>query len=701
MLLFQSRTSGAAIKRGAVFLAATLVLASCGTAPNSSVSSSTRRSAMATASIPPTSVCGNDGDYVQQSLNGDFAGCFRVPALYSSNLVVALTAYWLGGSKSSPSPTTTVSPPVPHGHITLTLGAKTATPGETVTVTGHVSQPVAQKTDFATLCWDGCQAGLQVQGAPIHWSSSTTFHSSLKVPETAWLVRHDGVVAVHPLLSGSYQVGIQCLLSISGCALGPAEAHATIQLNAPKPARCLSGQRCETLFLSASKAMVGDQILLKGWAPLQDIIGQPLSYSISITSGSVGQKYPSLTYSPNQKGDGGNVVLTPKNLRVLPSETWAELGRVHYSSSTWAGPSAIDAVSGSSLIAWCQPSGLVITPGGPIDVHIPAAGVSAALRGTNFKIFSAPSSNPQCATVLLDPRYRDSVYAGFNTAQGGSAPPIYMAALYTTNAGANWHTVPTPAGTSLEDFGGFTNEGNRVVALFAGPNSYESQRFPSGTKHGFVPVEVTTNGGASWTPSTLGCPSSEPCATLGPYQWGNCNMSESSQPLLLGPADTTAYAGVKWTSSSWITTVNSCVSPQLVVTSPRDLLLLDPSSQYPLLRSTSSGKTWSYVALPLIPGTNYSPDRAPLGNSLLMAPDGSLFTAITTSSGQRQELFRLEPSATSWCRVPGVFGSTTASGTVGPLRANGLDLIWNQTIYPNSGSPTSSMHVVPLSSLSC
>jgi hypothetical protein len=568
-------------------------------------------------------------------------------------------------------------------------------------VTGHLSQPAAQRTTFATLCWDGCENGLQEQGAQIHWTSFTSFHASLKVPDTAWLVRHDGEVSVHPLLSGEYHVGIECLLSISGCALRPADAQTTIQLNAPKPTRCLSGQRCETMTLSSSRAKVGNKIVLKGWAPLQDIIGQPFSYSLSVTRGSANEKLPDLSYSRNQKSSGGNVVLTPRVLRVLPSKTWADLGRVHYSSSTWSGPSAIDAVSGTSLIAWCQPSGLVITPGGPIDVNIPAAGASAALLGTNLKIFSAPSSNPQCATVLLDPRYRDSVYAGFNTAQDGNAPPVYMAALYTTNAGDSWRTVPTPAGTSLEDFGGFTTDGDRVVALFAGPNSYESQRFPSGTNHGLVPVEITTNGGASWTPSTLGCPSSEPCATLGPYQWGNCNMNESSQPLLLGPSDTTTDSGVRWTSSSWVTTVNSCVSPQLAVTSPHGLMLLDPSSQYPLLQSTTSGKTWSYVALPQIPGVNYSPDSAPISNSLTLAPDGSLFAVVTTPSGMRQELFRLKSSATSWCQVPGVFGSTAATGTVSPLRADGPDLIWSQTIYPNSGSPTSSMHDVPLSSLSC
>jgi hypothetical protein len=519
------------------------------------------------------------------------------------------------------------------------------------------------------------------------------------VPKTAWLAIHGGAVTAHPLQSGSYQVGVQCVEMTSGCALGPADAQTTIQLNAPPPRRCLTGRPCETMALSTSKAAVGNKVIVKGWAPLQTIIGQPFGYSLSVTARSARQQYPALSFAQGPKGGGFNVVLTPRVLRVSPSKTWASLGQVPYLSSTFAGPSAVQPASISNLIAWCPASGLDIT-GGPTLIRVPTGAVAAALRDTNLSLFSSTLSDPPCSSVMFDPRFGNSIYASFDTAINHSAPPLYFTGLYTTDAGTTWRTIPTPAGMSLEDFAGFTTNAGRVEALFANVNNYGSQ-LPPGTNHGLVAAEVTSNGGASRSATTLGCPSTGPCTTFGPDQWGNCAMNGSSQPLLQGPPGESATSGVKWTSTSWPSGVNSCYSPQLVVTSSHGLLLLDPSSQYTLLRSTDSGQSWTYIALPSVTSANYGPDSIPLGNSLLFAPDGSLFSVITAPSGLRQELFRLKPGATKWCHLPKVLGVSASSGTVESLRTSGTDLVWNQTVYPNSGKPTSSLHVVPLSSLRC
>jgi len=338
--------------------------------------------------------------------------------------------------------------------------------------------------------------------------------------------------------------------------------------------------------------------------------------------------------------------------------------------------------------------------GGPKEITVSTAGATAALAGSDLTMFSSPSSDPQCSDVLLDPSHGATVYAGFDTAQNDSAPPVYLAGLYTTNSGATWHAVPTPPGDTLEDFSGFTNEGNSVLALFAGQNSYFNAKAAPGTVNGLVQAEVTSNGGATWSLSTLGCPSAGPCVTLGPYYLGHCAMNSSLQPLLVGPAGATASSGVKWTTSNWITTVNSCFSQQLVVTSPHDLLLLDPSSEYPLLRSSDSGKSWSNYALPLIPGTTAGPDFASFGSSLLLAPDGSLFASVSSPSGQHQELFRLNPAATSWCQVPKVFPAKAPSYTFSTLRVNRTDLLWSQTNASGAVSP-SSMHTVAFSQLRC
>ena len=695
----------AVIQRGVVLTVAAILLASCGSPQDGTASAHSNRTITPNASVDPSSLCPSSDGFVQQSFNGDITGCFRIPALNSSSLVVALQTYLINSAQVSGAPTTTISPPIPKGDISLSLRPRTATPGETVSVTGrYMSKPPAQKTTLANLCWDGCRTGLQ-ESVQLHWSSPRTFHTKLVVPDTAWLVSSTSGVSVHPLQSGSYEVGIQCLGSISGCDYTPAEARTTIQLNAPKSARCGRGQRCETLRLSAPATSVGDEVKVTGWAPLQSIIGQPSGYDLSVAQANKDLTYKSLSYNRTQKSGGYEVVLAPKILRVLASKTWANLGRVRLLSSTWAGPSAVNPESNANLIAWCQTTGLDIT-GGPTEITVPTVGARAALAGTVLKIFSSPSADPQCATVLLDQRYPATVYAGFNTASGLGAPPVYIAGLYTTDSGAVWRTVPTPPGTSLEDFAGFRTEGRSVLALFAGLNSYFSnrRRAPPGTSNGLVRAEVTANGGASWAPTMLGCPSTGPCATFGPYQWGNCAMNGSMQPLLLGPSNVTALSGVKWTTSSWVTTVNSCFSQQLAVTSNQDLLLLDPSSQYSLLRSTNSGTTWSYYALPLIPGMNYGPDNAPMDNSLVLAPDGSIFASVTTPSGQRQELFRLGAAATSWCQVPRIFASprsSTSSSTVGSLRVNRSDLIWSESNYPNNATSSSSMHDVPLSRLHC
>jgi hypothetical protein len=584
----------------------------------------------------------------------------------------------------------------------LSLSSKIVTPGEDVTLTGRfLSHPPSaqQRQSYVTVCWDGCQTGLQEQGAPIHWSSSTTFQVSLAVPETAWLSTRGGAVSAHPLESGNYQVGVQCIEATSGCALGPADAQATIQLKAPRPTRCLTGQSCETMTLSTSKAAPGDVIFFKGWAPLQTITGQPFGYLLSLSKGSARQNYPALSFTHNLDAGTYNVVLSPQVLKVSPSQTWAALGQVPYLSSTFAGPSAVQPASNSNRIAWCPLSGIDIT-GGTTLTRVPTSAVAAALRATNLSLTSPSTTNPPCSAVLPDPRYPSSVYATFDTDVGHSAPPIYFAGLYTTNHGITWRNVPTPPGSALEDFGGFITNGNQVEALFASGSASNSS-FPPGTNDGLVSTEVTSNGGATWSASTLGCPSTGPCTTFGPDQWGHCAMNASPQSLLQGPAGASAISGMRWVTTFWTPAVNSCFSPQLAVNSLHDLMLLDPSSQYPLMQSTNSGQTWTSIALPQISDANFGPGSIQLGNSLLLAPNGSLFTVATAPSGERQGLFRLEPGATKWCRVPKVLDVNASSDTVGSLRTGRTELMWLQTNYPNGGNPTSSIHVVSLSSLRC
>jgi hypothetical protein len=682
------------LRRGTFVAVAALILASCNATHPSTSSARSHPTPIATEFLNPNSICLPDqGDDVRQSLNGDYTACFRVPNIKSSSVVVALQTIVEGVSRSPTTALTTTTKPAPNVNVSLSSSVKTVKPGDSVVLTGHLSKAETPRPQYANLCWDGC-GGLLEQGVQIRWLSPKKFQMSLLVPQTAWLVARNGDVSVHPLSSGSYQVGLQCLTSISGCALRGPQAKTPITLRAPKPQRCVHGRRCETLTLGPSTATVGDEVMVSGWAPLQDFIGQPFGYSLSVTAGSRLTTYPRLAYSSSKLAGSFNVVLTPTVLRIGQSSPWARLGRIAYLSSTYSGPSAVNPTPTSSLAGWCESSKIVVT-GGAAPVNISTAGVKSALRGSTLHFFagSPTTVTPPCDAVQLDPSHPDSAFASFGTGQGASIPPIYLAPVYTTNAGATWQTVPIPKGFSIEDFGGFTTEGNEVAALFSNNNDSSSDGTPEDTHNGYVTTEMTPNGGVNWTTTTLGCPSTGPCMTFGPYSWGNCNMSQDTQPLLLGPAGETAASGVKWRDSTWVTSVNSCDSSQLVASTPKDLLLIDPSSEYPLLRSTNSGLTWTNWELPSIPAANYGLDSVPLTNSMVLAPDGSLFASITNSVGNRQELYRLYPAATSWCQTPNVYG-TTAPDLIQPLRVDATDLLWVQ-------SPPSSMHSVPYAKLTC
>jgi hypothetical protein len=693
-------TPAARIRHVALLLVAVALLAIGTGAPVGASSRRPHASAPPTASPLPSSLCGSDdGDYVNQSMNGDYTACFRVPNVASSSVVVALqTDIFLTNKEDAPT-TTTTSPPAGE-HVSLTLSSSSAKPGQLIRVNGHLTKPLEQKPSFATLCWDGC-GGLQEQGVGIHWSTSTSFRMTLRVPESAWLEGTNRSVTIHPLTSGEYEVGVQCVTSRFGCALRSAEAQASIQLNAPEATRCVGTEPCATMTLSTTRATVGEEVLVRGWAPLQAIIGQPQSYSLSLTAASANKSYPELSYTPLPKTGGFNVELTPKSVHVAPTTTWADLGRVNVISSTFSGPSAVSPASTSNLVAWCQPSDIVVT-GDAAPIHVPIVGARAALKGTSLKMFTNPPFVPPCSDVQLDPRYSKTIYAGFQAEQGNSAPPVYLAPLYTTNDGVTWHVVPLPRGMSLEDFGGFSSDGDRISALFSTGESYNNRINPIETENDLAITETTTTGGRTWVQSSLGCPVDGPCMTFGPFQWGGCNMSYDYQSVLLGPPGASQLVGIKWRDSDWVTTVNSCYSQQLVVSSSHELFFLDPSSQYPLLRSTDGGSTWAYVALPVNTSASYDSNYTPPTNSLVLAPGGAIFNSVTSRSGLTQVLYRLSPLAASWCEVPHVFGATLASaGSVGLLSVNRSELLWTQTLTSTSGRSTSTMHARKLSSLTC
>jgi hypothetical protein len=296
---------------------------------------------------------------------------------------------------------------------------------------------------------------------------------------------------------------------------------------------------------------------------------------------------------------------------------------------------------------------------------------------------------------MLDPLHPATAYAGFPEAPNGVGPPLPLAGVYTTDSGATWHMVPVPKGSTYGDFVGFTADRVGVTALFANSNTFA----PSITTPMSISDEVTTNGATTWSPSTLGCPRVGPCVTFGPYTWGNCAMDGSPQALLVKAPSSTGGATVRWESTSWVTTVNSCWSQQLAAASAHDVFLLDPSSQYTLLESKDSGATWIDVSLPPISGQSaLGPSNS---DSVVLAPNGSLYAAAVNQSGTSQQLYRLMPKATAWCVVPKVFGSGKSANWAGPLRVNSASLLWSQIVNHGPSNSVSVRHTVALSSLKC
>ena len=682
----------------ALIVAAALALSACVPSEGSSVIRASTTSTP-TDSVEASSLCSSTANFIQQSMDGRITGCFRVPDNVGQSLVVSLQAYLENSGTISKGPTTSLASS-PHGNLTLTLSSPATRPGATVTIIGrYTSGSLATKNSFADLCWDGCRTGLVEQGVSLHWTGPRSFRAALTVPSTAWLEIDRGGVTIQPLVSGTYDVAIECVQLTSGCALGPAAAQTTIKLVAPSPRRCVKGRPCETLHLSASRSAPGDEVIVHGWAPLESIIGQPFGFDLSI-AGSHAKSYPPFSSSRISKTDGFSVALSPKILTLTPDKTWASLGRLTSLSSNWAGPSSISPVPASSEIAWCSSTGPVLSIGST-STPLRTSSVATTLRGSGLSLLPGAASTPRCATILVAPRHHASVFVGFDAAMGGSIPPVYMAGLYTSNDGDSWRRVPTPTGFTPQDFSGFETNGTQVVAIYFDANQNDDgfgSQWPLGSNHGVIETEVTSDGGTSWKSSMLNCPSVGPCAAFGPYYLGNCAMDGSNQSIMSGAPGSATGQWDKWFNTSWDSTLNGCFSQQLVTTSAHGLVLVDPSSQFELLQSSDSGQTWSNRSIPPIPGQT---NPLPLGDVLLLAPTGDLLAEVTSPSSTYDELFRLAPGSTSWCQVPNVFDATKGAWFVGSVRVDGRDLLWSQVRSTNGANPPSQLHVLALSKIKC
>ncbi len=567
---------------------------------------------------------------LEQEPDGRFSGCLRVGALPTGPATV-----WLELDRANTGGTGPGLGP----RALLTLSPTSGPPGTRVVIHGTTPDHRSLTTDDlpAALCWNGCGSrGLIEQGVPFRWTTPHTFVATLTVPTAPWL----GADAVQPLVSGPYAIGVQCLLVLRGCGLAGAEGTAVFTLRAPPRGRCTPGQPCATLSVHPAAAAPASLVRVSGWAPIASVIGRPFGLQIGLRSGRPPRRPSS---APTISGPGlSQYRLAPTPLRIAAPRSWASLRPIRAAAILAGGMSPIAEQPGASgRVAWCAPGVIRVRGGGP--TRIPVAGVAAALRVAGVPPLAGARGQPiACQAVALDAHDRATVYAAFAV---GSEPPVALAALVTTDAGARWRLVPPPAGSAPTGFGGFRQVGGATGAVFLGAAT---------GRPGSPPIRSTTSadGGRRWTAGGPDCPAAGPCVTLGAFVGGDCAMNGEAQAVLRGtPSGAGRDRQVLWTEAGWVAAVNPCTSAQLVATRNRGALLIGGGSPYLVLRSTLGGRGWAAVGLPRPPAAGAGLGL-PEGGGLLFLPNGALLDTAGAAPGAPARWALLLPGRRHWCLVP-------------------------------------------------
>ncbi len=619
--------------------------------------------------------------WVVQQPDGRFTTCLRLGALPAGPATVSLELDRLDGGGTGPA----VGPVA-----VLILSPASGPPGTRIVIHGttpaHRSGTVPDLN--ATVCWDGCGAtGLTEQGLPFRWTTPHTFVTTLTVPSVPWL----GARAIEPLNSGPYQVGIECLLVLRGCAEGGPEGSATFDLRAPPHGRCTAGQPCATVSVRPASALPATLVRVSGWAPLDTIIGTPFGVQVGVRSGRPPRRSSD---APGHLGIGlSRYVLASAALHVLAPPSWASLGPVRVAAEQAAGVSPVAAAPGvPDRLAWCAPGVIRVRGGGP--TRIPIGGVVPALRRAGLVPLGPVSAalGLSCASVALDAHDPGTAYAAFAVQP---APPIQLVAVVTTDAGAHWRRVPVPPGASPTGFGGYRQFGGATTAVFAGGAAERPGQPP-------LLATVTTDGGRLWTAARPGCPAAGPCLTLGPFVGGNCAMNGEGQLVLRGTPVGGDGGGahahtVAWAGAGWVDSVDPCMPAQLVSTRRQGALLVGGGSPYPILRSERGGRDWAAVGLPRPPG----PDQQgglPGGLGFTLLPDGALLdTAAGAPSGAVR--WALLPAAgRRWCPVAVPIDRQPFAASA--VMVAGSQLAWLTTTPLRNGVRVV-LHTVPLSRMHC
>jgi len=298
------------------------------------------------------------------------------------------------------------------------------------------------------------------------------------------------------------------------------------------------------------------------------------------------------------------------------------------------GPAVIADPADPARASYCVPGWIMTTDDdGQTWQSIPTQGAAETLAEAGYQSFPQPADGAAlaCVSALFDAAHPGSVFATFGAAHAEyGAPPLLWIALQTSDAGAHWQLVPPPSGIAPDLFGGFATTAQGVQALFALPQS-----------HDYTVIE-SDDGGASWAPAALTCPSAGPCVRWGPAPngLGSCAMHGYPQRV-----EVSLDRGQSWQTAALPETPDACGPHSLVALSATTVLAISARSENTnnnVAVSTDGGTTWQSVILPPLPD---QPGALFFATDLQTLPNGSLLA--NTGHGW----WLLAPGAQSWCAV--------------------------------------------------
>ena len=661
-----------------------LLASACGapqaTSPTTTTTYRPPVAAVATTSFVRAGCTGGSG-LITQAMDGRITACVRAGALGAGGYHVSLqqvvgTNVAVGGTSVNTGP-----------DVGLSLSPAGGAPGTTVTITGKMASPPRPLPQHANFCWDGCPNGLQYGGVQLRWTGPNVFTAKLVVPAAPW-VESNPVRVVDPH-QAEFSIGVNCLVLTRGCGLGGAEGSARFRMTGVKKlAWCPSVANCASLAAGPARVLPGQIIKVQGYAPLVSVIGsdQPFAFQLQV---SPGLPHGS-TVELKTLAKGGTEAFfgqAPVEIRRAPS--FASLGHLAPETATLGGPGAINAnPADPTQVAWCAGTHLGATaPSGTVQIRTAAA--VGLLTSLGYGFMGAPA--PNCAAIAPLPGYPatpPAVAAAFTVSQGNSAPPVYDVALYTSDGGATWSPVPPPQGSPPTAFGGFRFSGDSLQALYGVGNA------PAAGGPMAVATTELQGPDAGWRNGTLTCPSSGPCATLGPYEPGNCAMNGTSQLVLYSSSQ-----GVNWKAPDWPQSLSTCASAELANIGGGRLLAVDSESEYPVRLSTDGGRSWSFVALPALPrslvGNSGGSGLGSAAGQLILLPTGALL-AYGVGTSQTNALL-LAPGKTAWCQVPSSVPLPTAAFGAS-IGLAGVSFWW--VAFGRQAAPPTP-HQVALSQIAC